>query len=61
MNLLEELIDLLARPPRAERISSIQASVQFKKLHAKATKYVRSSKRTNTQTASLISELKEYQ
>lgn len=61
MNLVEELIALLARPPKAERVASIQAAVQFKQLHERVTKYVRSSKQTATQTQSLISALKEYQ
>lgn len=58
---MDQLLDLLRRPPKAAKVASIQAAEQFKKLHAKATKYVRSRKQTPTQTQSLISELQEYQ
>ena len=58
MNDIQQLIEMLRRAPR--RVDSIQAAEAFKKLHAKATKYVRSSKQTPTQTMSLISELQEY-
>lgn len=61
MNLTDELSALLARPPKAERVATIQAAIQFKQLHERVTKYMRSGKKTSTQTQSLISALKEYQ
>ena len=58
---IDVLLSLLRKTPKAEKIATIEQARSFKKVHAKATEYSQSSRHTETQTQSLISELQEYQ
>ena len=51
----EQLIKMLTRPPRPSAIGTVQAAMEFKKFHAKATKLL-AKKLTETEVASLYSE-----